>query len=143
MKELSTELLPKSRSLRLTEGLFLRGCSVRSHITHLEHTRNIIMSSTPTATHSLHCTAAPSRALTSDRAALGIFGPKLYSLYINWQTSIENPDQAALYPSKAVWRRTVQAVRNQEVGGIPSAHTFKAFMNTKRVKARKRIMPSR
>ncbi|CAN9113115.1 unnamed protein product [Alternaria alternata] len=92
------------------------------------------MSSTPTATHSLHCTAAPSRALTSDRAALGIFGPKLYSLYINWQTSIENPDQAALYPSKAVWRRTVQAVRNQEVGGIPSAHTFKAFMNTKRVK---------
>lgn len=92
------------------------------------------MSSTPTATHSLHCTAAPSRPLTSDRAALGIFGPRLYSLYINWQTSIENPDQAALYPSKAVWRRKVQAVRNQEVGGIPSAHTFKAFMNTKQVK---------
>ena len=92
------------------------------------------MSSTPTATHSLHCTAAPSRPLTSDRAALGIFGPRLYSLYINWQTSIENPDQAALYPSKAVWRRKVQAVRNQEVGGIPSAHTFKAFMNTRQVK---------
>jgi hypothetical protein len=92
------------------------------------------MSPTLTATDALHHVAAPTPPLTSAKAGALLFGPDLYPYYLNWHVDVDDPEQEAHYPSWQAWRRVVQAVQDEDVGGMPSPQTFKAFMNTPRVK---------
>jgi hypothetical protein len=92
------------------------------------------MSPTLTATDALHHAAAPTPPLTPTKAGALLFGPDLYPYYVNWHVDVDDPEQEAHYPSRQAWRRVVQAVRDEDVGGMPSPQTFKAFMNTPRIK---------
>ncbi|KAI4951026.1 hypothetical protein J4E86_007535 [Alternaria arbusti] len=93
------------------------------------------MAPIPIATASaLHSANAITRPLTDSRASALILGPGLYPHFVNWQANIDDPEQQALYPTWQAWKKTVYAVQQESIGGIPSPPVFKAFMNTPRVK---------
>ncbi|KAI4956043.1 hypothetical protein J4E91_000253 [Alternaria rosae] len=77
---------------------------------------------------------AITRPLTDSKASALIFGPELYPHYVNWQVDVDNPEQQALYPTWQAWKKTVYAVQQEDIGGIPSPPVFKAFMSTPRIK---------
>ena len=87
-----------------------------------------------TVTNALHSANAITRPLTASRASALIFGPDLYPYFVNWQANIDDPEQQSLYPTWQAWKKTVYAVQQESIGGIPSPPVFKAFMNTPRVK---------
>lgn len=73
-------------------------------------------------------TASQRPMLTSTRAASILFGPHLYSRYLDWQTNIDSPDEAAFYTSREKWKLVRDSISTAAIGHLPSPEHFRGFM---------------